>query len=166
MIRLESLMYIKFLFKVVVIFVFVTVSPLFGEETLGLPDIEGSHSVGNDQNNLGINAYKKKKFNQALKHFQVASLVDRKKGEIFFNLGLTLHQLGNHLEAAKHLQWALKLSPENKKISESALLKEHHCDNNSKIPCDLTEPEKHKVEVSDTISPPNYMSSSGGGGGY
>ena len=161
-----SYMYIKFLVKAVVILVFVTVSHLFGEETLDLPAIEGSHSVGNDQNNLGINAYKKKKFNQALKHFQVASLVDRKKGEIFFNLGLTLHQLGHHLEAAKHLQWALKLSPDNKKISESALLKEHHCDNNSKIPCDLTEPEKHKVEVSDTISPPNYMSSSGGGGGY
>ena len=59
------------------------------DTTLSLPAIEGSHGVGNDQNNLGINAYKKKKFNQALKHFKVASLVDRKKGEIFFNLGLT-----------------------------------------------------------------------------
>ena len=39
-------------------------------------------------------------------------MVDRKKGEIFFNLGLTLHQLGKHLESAKHLQWASKLSPE------------------------------------------------------
>ena len=74
-------MYIKFLFKVVVIFVFVTVNPLFGEETLDLPTIEGSHSVGNDQNNLGINAYKKKKFNQALKHFLTASIVDPKKTE-------------------------------------------------------------------------------------
>ena len=87
-----------------------------------------------------------------------------KKGEIFFNLGLTFHQQGNHLEAARHFQWALRLSPDNKKISESALLKEHHCNNNPKIPCDLTKPKKHKVEGSDTISPPNYMSSSGGGG--
>ena len=61
------------------------------ETTLELPAIEGSHGVGNDQNNLGINAYKENKFNQALKHFQVASIVDKKKGEIFFNLGLTLH---------------------------------------------------------------------------
>ena len=58
-----SYMYIKFLVKAVVILVFVTVSPLFGEETLDLLAIEGSHSVGNDQNNLGINAYKKEKFN-------------------------------------------------------------------------------------------------------
>ena len=133
------------------------------ETTLELPAIEGSHGVGNDQNNLGIHDYKKKKFNQALKHFQLASLVDRKKGEIFFNLGLTLHQLGNHLEAAKHLQWAVKLSPNNKKISESTLLKEHHCDNNPKIPCKLKKPEKHKVEGSDTISHQNYMSSTVGG---
>jgi tetratricopeptide (TPR) repeat protein len=156
-------MYIK-IFKIVILFVFVNVNPLFGEETLSLTAIEGSHSVGNDQNNLGINAYKKKKFNQALRHFQVASIVDRKKGEIFFNLGLTLHQIGNHLEAAKHFQWALKLSPDNKKISESIFIKEHHCDNNPHIPCNLKKPEKHKTEGSDTITTPNYMPSYGSSG--
>ena len=155
------------IYKVVIILVFVTVNPVFGEETLVLPVREGSHSVGNDQNNLGMNAYKKKKFDHALKHFQVASIVDRKKGEVFFNLGLTLHQLGKHLEAAKHFQWALKLSPNNKNISGSALLKEHHCDNNPKVPCNLTKPEKHKIEGSDTINSPSYMpKASGGGGGY
>ena len=158
-------MYKKFIL-IKFIFIFFAVSPLFGEETLDLPAIEGSHSVGNDQNNLGIHAYKKKRFDQALKHFQVALLVDRKKGEIYFNLGLTLHQLGKHLMAAKHLQWALKLSPNNKNISESVLLKEHHCDNNPKVPCNLAKPDKHKVEGSDTITPPHYMPSSGGDGGY
>ena len=133
------------------------------DTTLELPEVEGSHGVGNDQNNLGINAYKNKKFNQALKHFQLASLVDRKKGEIFFNLGLTLHQLGNHLEAAKHLQWALKLFPSNKKITDSELLKEHHCSKNPKIPCNLTKPAKHKVEGSDTISHQSYLPSTVGG---
>ena len=147
-----------------VILIYVTSSPSFGEDTLDLPAIEGSHSVGNDQNNLGMNAYKKKRFDQALKHFQVASVVDRKKGVIFFNLGLTLHQLGNHLEAAKHFQWALKLSPDNKKISESIFIKEHHCDNNPQIPCNLKKPEKHKTEGSDTITTPNYMPSYGGSG--
>jgi tetratricopeptide (TPR) repeat protein len=158
-------MYMKILIMMFY-FIFLVVSPLFGDETLNLPAIEGSHSVGNDQNNLGINAYKMKKFDQALKHFQVALLVDRKKGEIYFNLGLTLHELGEHLMAAKHLQWALKLSPENKNISESVLLKEHHCDNNPKVPCNLAKPDKHKVEGSDTINTPNYMPSSGGDGGY
>ena len=159
-------MNMKFILNIVVFLVFLTVSPLFGEETLDLPAIEGSHSVGNDQNNLGMNAYKKKKFDQALKHFQVASIVDRKKGIIFFNLALTLHQLEKHLEAAKHFQWALKLSPNNKNISDSLLLKEHHCENNPKIPCNLRKPEKHKIEGSDTISPPNYTPKSSGGGSY
>ena len=72
-------MYKKFILMTV-FFIFFVASPLFGEETLDLPAIEGSHSVGNDQNNLGIHAYKKKRFDQALKHFQVALLVDRKKG--------------------------------------------------------------------------------------
>ena len=123
-------MNIKFIFMGAVFFTLINVNPLFGEGVLDLPAIEGSHSVGNDQNKLGINAYKKKNFNQALKHFQIASVVDRKRGEIFYNLGLTLHQLEKHLEAAKHLQWALKLSPNNKKISESKLLIEHNCDKN------------------------------------
>ena len=75
---------LKFILKLAVVFYFAIHTPVFGEEALILPVIEGSHSVGNDQNNLGINAYKKGKFNQALRHFQVASVVDRKKGEIFF----------------------------------------------------------------------------------
>ena len=162
--KLELIMFIKFILEMVIVFFFAAITPLFGEEALILPVIEGSHSVGNDQNNLGINAYKKGKFNQALKHFQVASVVDRKKGEIFFNLGITLHQLGNHLEAAKHFQWALKLSPGNKNISGSVLLKEHHCNSNPQIPCDLKKPEKHKTEGSDTITTPNYMPSYGGSG--
>ena len=49
-------MYIKFVASIVVLLIFVTITPLFGEQTLDLPAIEGSHSVGNDQNNLGINA--------------------------------------------------------------------------------------------------------------
>ena len=155
-------MYIKFIFKVTILFIFANLNPLYGGEILSLSAIEGSHSVGNDQNKLGINAYKKKKYNQALRHFQVASMVDRKRGEIFYNLGLTLHQLGNHLDAAKHLQWALKLSPNNKKISESKLLVEHNCDNNPNIPCNLTKPEKHKIEGPDTITTPNYLPSYSG----
>mgnify|MGYP000240521600 FL=1 len=157
-------MNINIIFMGAVFIVLSNVNPLFGEEILDLPAIEGSHSVGNDQNKLGINAYKKKNFNQALKHFQIASVVDRKRGEIFYNLGLTLHQLGRHIESAKHLEWALKLSPNNKKISESKLLIDHNCDNNPKIPCNLTKPKKHQIEGSDTISSPNYMPSYRGSG--
>jgi hypothetical protein len=86
-------------------------------------------------------------------------VVDRKRDEIFYNLGLTLHQLEKNLEAAIHLQWALRLSPNNKKISESKLLIEHNCEKNPKTPCNLTKTKKHQIEGSDTISSPNYMPS-------
>ena len=144
------------------------ISPLFAEEPLELLSKEGSQSVGHDQNLLGIDAYNKQKFDQALKHFQTASVVDRKKGEIFFNIGLTFHKMGKHLEYAKHFQWALKLSSNNKKISESKLIQQHHSDNNSKIPCNLTKPEKHKLNLSDVVPPEPTISqsNSGGGGGY
>ena len=129
----------------------ILISTLFAEEPLELSSIEGSHSVGHDQNMLGINSYNKKKFGQALKHFQTASVVDRKKGEIFFNIGLTFHQMGKHLESAKNFQWALKLSPNNKKISESKLIQQHNCNNNPEIPCNFGEREKHeqRLEVVD-----------------
>ena len=160
-------MWLKILVSVILFSLIIFTNTLFAEEPLELGSKEGSHSVGHDQNMLGINAYKKKKFNQALKHFQTASVVDRKKGEIFFNLGLTFHQIGKHLESAKNFQWAQKLSSENKKILESQLIRQHHCDNNPKIPCNLSKPEKHKLRLSDIVPPePLISQSDGGGGGY
>ena len=38
----------------------ILISTLFAEEPLELSSIEGSHSVGHDQNMLGINSYNKK----------------------------------------------------------------------------------------------------------
>ena len=159
-------MRLNYLINAVAFLLIISTSPLFAEEPLKIVSKEGSHSVGHDQNTLGINAYKKRKFNQALKHFQVASIVDRKKGEIFFNLGLVFHQMGQHLKSAKHFQWALKLSPDNKKISASGLIAQHHCSHDPKIPCNLAKPAKHKVEGSNMISPQAPISQSYGGGGY
>ena len=151
--------------NIITLFLFIVLpNQLIAEETLTLSVKEGSHSVGYDQNTLGINAYNKNNFNQALTHFQVASVVDKKKGEIFFNIGLTLHQMQKHLESAKNFQWALKLSPSNKSISQSLLVKEHHCSNNNKIPCNLPKPEKYKIKTyTRTLPQPNIPSSSGGG---
>ena len=111
-------MCLKNLMLIVIFLPTILISTLFAEEPLELSSKEGSHSVGHDQNMLGINSYNKKKFDQALKHFQTASVFDRKKGGIFFNIGLTFHQMGEHLESAKNFQWAMKLSSNNKKISE------------------------------------------------
>ena len=157
-------MKINFL-NIITFFLFIVLpNQLIAEEALTLPVKEGSHSVGYDQNTLGINAYNKNDFNQALTHFQVASVVDKKKGEIFFNIGLTLHQMEKHLESAKNFQWALKLSSSNKKIFHSLLVKEHHCSSDNKIPCNLPKPEKYKIKnYTKTLPQPNISSSSGGG---
>ena len=157
-------MKINFL-NIITLFLFIVLpNQLIAEDALTLPVKEVSHSVGYDQNTLGINAYNKNDFNQALTHFQLASVVDKKKGEIFFNIGLTLHQMEKHLESAKNFQWALKLSPSNKNISQSLLVKEHHCSNNNKIPCNLPKPEKYKIKnYTKTLPQPNISSSSGGG---
>jgi tetratricopeptide (TPR) repeat protein len=157
-------MKINFL-NIITLFLFIVLpNQLIAEETLTLSVKEGSHSVGYDQNTLGINAYNKNDFNQALTHFQVASVVDKKKGEIFFNIGLTLHQMEKHLESAKNFQWALKLSSSNKKIFHSLLVKEHHCSSDNKIPCNLPKPEKYKIKnYTKTLPQPNISSSSGGG---
>ena len=157
-------MCLKNLMLIVIFLPTILITPLFAEEPLELSSIEGSHSVGHDQNMWGINSYNKKKFDHALKHFQTASVVDRKKGEIFFNIGLTFHQMGEHLESVKNFQWALKLSPNNIKISESKLIQQHNCNNNPEIPCNLGKPEKHRLRLNDVVTPQPYISQSGGGG--
>jgi hypothetical protein len=69
-----------------------------------------------------------------------------------------------HLESAKNFQWALKLSPSNKNIFHSLLVKEHHCSSDNKIPCNLPKPEKYKIKnYTKTLPQPNISSSSGGG---
>ena len=97
-------MWTKNLMLIVIFLLTISINTLFAEEPLQLLSKEGSHSVGHDQNMIEINSYNKKKFDQALKHFRTASVVDRKKGEIFFNIGLTFHQMGEHLESAKNFQ--------------------------------------------------------------
>ena len=84
-------------------------------------------------------------------------------GEIFFNIGLTFHQMGEDLESTKNFQWALKLSSNNKKISESKLIQQPNCDNNPKIPCNLAKPEKYKLRLNDVVTPQRHISQSGGG---
>ena len=158
-------MWLKTLVSIIYILLIFPLNILFAEEPLKLSSNGESQSVGHDQNMLGVSAYNKKKFNQALKHIRAASVVDRKKGEIFFNIGLTLHQMENHLESAKNFQWALKLSSKNKNISESQIIQQHHWEKNPKIPCNLTKPEKHTLNLSEIVPPEPHISQGGGGGG-
>ena len=76
--------------------------------------------------------------------------------------------MGEDLESAKNFQWAMKLSSNNKKISESKLIQQHNCNNNPEIPCNLGKREKHEQRLNDVVAPQSHISQSGGdgGGGY
>tara|TARA_B100000686_G_scaffold338940_1_gene412208 strand:- start:1118 stop:1558 length:441 start_codon:yes stop_codon:yes gene_type:complete len=115
---------------------------------LTLKPIEGSHSVGFDQNNLGILNYKKKQFGRALKHFHIASMADQKNGEIYFNIALTLNKLNELNDIGKYLRLAVKYSPHNEDITKSTIFKLFNCNNNS--PCDPTPPKPFRIEGSGT----------------
>tara|TARA_Y100000588_G_scaffold344298_1_gene390443 strand:- start:102 stop:560 length:459 start_codon:yes stop_codon:yes gene_type:complete len=147
----------KFISLVFLTFFFLNFNYSFAGEPLALPVVEGSHSVGNDLNELGIRAYKKRNYEKALNHFQMASIVDWKKAEIFFNLGLTLHHLDQHVESARHFQRAIKLAPENRLISESKVLEKYDCKNNPEIFCNLPPLQKKKLEGSRNNLPRRYL---------
>ena len=57
----------------------------------------------------------------------------------------------------------MKLSSNNKKISESKLIQQHNCDNNPKILRNLAKPEKHKLMLNDVVTPQPHISQSSGG---
>ena len=57
----------------------------------------------------------------------------------------------------------MKLSSNNKKISESKLIQQHNCDNNQKIPRNLAKSEKHKLRLNDVVTPQPHISQSSGG---
>ena len=62
-------MWLKNLMLIVIFLSTISISTLFAEESLELISKEGSHSVGHDQNMLGINTYKKKKNLPSIKTF-------------------------------------------------------------------------------------------------
>tara|TARA_B100000686_G_C16790650_1_gene978451 strand:- start:942 stop:1388 length:447 start_codon:yes stop_codon:yes gene_type:complete len=123
---------------------------VYPQEPLELKAIEGSHSVGHDQNNLGIRNFKKKKFNDALKHFHIASMADPKRAEIYFNIGLTLIKLGQESEAGKYFNLASKNASKNSQIISSKVNKLYNCRINKKKPCDFSPPNPFKIEGSGT----------------
>ena len=120
------------------------------QEPLELKAIEGSHSVGFDQNNLGIRSFKRKQFNTALKHFHIASMADPKRGEIYFNIALTLVKLGEDNEATKYFYLANKHAKNNTQVTNSKFHKLYNCKLNKEIRCDFTPPKPFKIEGSGT----------------
>lgn len=143
----------KIIFSLIVISAFIYCpQKVYSEEPLGLKPIEGSHSVGFDQNNLGIRAFQEKKYKKALKHFHIASMADPKSGELYFNMALTLSKLKVHDEIYKYMNLANKYSKGNLEIKNSALHKIFGCNSNLKIQCDKKPPNPYRIEGSGSHS--------------
>jgi tetratricopeptide (TPR) repeat protein len=80
---------------------------------------------GAAENNEGVGHYKEGHWDISAKHFKEAIAAGPKLVEAHYNLALTLDKMGDHGGATQHFGEALKLAPENPKIKDSKILKDH-----------------------------------------
>jgi Tfp pilus assembly protein PilF len=80
---------------------------------------------GAAENNEGVGHYKEGHWKTSLKHFEEAVAAGPNLAEAHYNMALTLDKLGDHGGATKHFGEALKLAPDNAKIKDSKILKDH-----------------------------------------
>jgi tetratricopeptide (TPR) repeat protein len=85
------------------------------------PDTE----PGAVENNEGVGHFKEGHWKTSAKHFKEAIAVAPKLAEAHYNLALTLDKLGDHGGATQHFGDALDLAPDNPKIKDSKILKDH-----------------------------------------
>jgi tetratricopeptide (TPR) repeat protein len=88
---------------------------------LTAPDTE----PGAAENNEGVGHYKEGHWKTSAKHFREAIAAGPKLAEAHYNLALALDRLGDHGGATQHFGEALNLAPDNPKIKDSKILKEH-----------------------------------------
>lgn len=77
------------------------------------------------ENNEGVGHYKEGHWETSAKHFKEAIAAGPKLAEAHYNLALTLDKMGDHGGATQHFKEALDLAPENPKIKDSKILKDH-----------------------------------------
>jgi len=80
---------------------------------------------GAAENNEGVGHYKEGHWEISAKHFREAIAAGPKLAEAHYNLALTLDKVGDHGGATQHFGEALELAPDNPKIKDSKILKEH-----------------------------------------
>jgi Flp pilus assembly protein TadD len=88
---------------------------------LTAPDTE----PGAAENNEGVGHYKEGHWKTSAKHFREAITAGPKLAEAHYNLALALDRRGDHGGATQHFREALDLAPDNPKIKDSKILKEH-----------------------------------------
>ena len=98
-------------------------------DPLSLPS--GSNAEALKHNEEGITLYKAGKYEEALKHFDVAEGLQR-TAQGYFNEGLTYDKLGKSSRARMHFQEAQRLEQEHavrqlkSPISNAEVLKKYH----------------------------------------
>ena len=115
----------KILMMTVVLFFALSVTAFAGEGPMQFPMKEGSNAEANKHNEEGIAAWKSGDIEGALKHFQMASKLDKTVGESHFNEAVCLDRLGRHGEATMHFKAAKANAQGNKKILDSPILNGH-----------------------------------------
>ena len=81
--------------------------------------------AGATENNEGIGHYKEKHWRVAEKHFLEAIDANPLLAEAHYNLAMTLEKLGNSWDATDHFLIAKNLAPDNQKITDSPIFKDH-----------------------------------------
>ena len=142
----------------VVLFLIFLCGPVWSEteSPLKLPRVEGSKNFDleiSQINRLAIKKYQQGLFEIAAEHFKKAvnlaqQLRDPSQGILYFNLALSLHELGSHEEATKQFYSARRFARGNSKILESALLEIHECGFNPSISCEGKLPLSMNIEGS------------------
>ena len=107
----------------ILIFTCLSVPAFAGQGALKLP--EGSNASAIKHNKEGIFNYVQGYYEDALKHFQMASKVDSSVGESHYNEALCLDKLGKHGEATNHFYAARKYAKGNSAILGSKILNAH-----------------------------------------
>jgi Flp pilus assembly protein TadD len=82
-------------------------------------------SAGAKENLEGIGHFKEGHWAESETHFRKALAVNANLAEAHYNLALALAKLGYRGDATEHFKKALELAPDNPKIKDSKILKDH-----------------------------------------
>ncbi len=93
--------------------------------TLALKAAGAENNKAAEINDEGIRHFSEKHWTEAGEFFEDALKIDPNLAEAHFNLALVHHAKNRHKEAAEHFKKAAELAPNDSRIQNSEILKEH-----------------------------------------
>ena len=107
---------------VIIIYILLTTTACQNIEESPLPLLPAAEPSASKHNNFGIIDFTNGHYKDAFLHFKQAYAADKTSGEIYFNLGLTLHARGKQDDVEKQFKMAIKYAQGNPLILQSKLL--------------------------------------------